>query len=96
MALADGELRLEWPGAGLTASKADAHFPGLERAIAIVRVALLLALSGVLLGARNIGGTLFRRGAKAAAPAAAILILLSFAGKANAQTPVEIPDQANA
>ena len=60
----------------------------VERVLTVLRVLLVLALAAVLLGARKLGGTVFRAGGKAAAMLA---FLLTIAG-ASAQTP--IPDAA--
>jgi hypothetical protein len=60
---------------------------GLERVLTVLRVALLLALAGVLLGARKIGGG-FLRGA--AGKAAALLVFALLSAHASAQT--TIPD----
>jgi hypothetical protein len=46
----------------------------LQRIITILRVALLLALAGVLLDLRRVGSPLFRRTAKTAAVLAAVLL----------------------
>lgn len=60
----------------------------LERVLTVLRVVLLLALAAVLLGARKLGGAVFRASGKAAAMLAFVLTIAS----ASAQTP--IPDQA--
>ncbi len=59
----------------------------VERAITALRVALLLLLAGVLLGARRLRASLFRGSAKAAA----VLAFLCLACQATAQSP--IPDK---
>ena len=60
----------------------------LERILTVLRVVLLLALAAVLLGARKLGGAVFRASGKAAPLLAFFFTLAS----AFAQTP--IPDQA--
>lgn len=60
---------------------------GLERVLTVLRVGLLLALAGVLLGARKIGGG-FLRGTPA--KAAALLVFALLSAQASAQT--AIPD----
>jgi len=60
----------------------------LERILTVLRVALLLILASVLLGARKLGGSIFRASGKAAAA----LVLFGAVANASAQSP--IPDQA--
>ena len=60
----------------------------LERVLTVLRVALLLALAAVLLGARKLTGAVFRASGKTAA----LLALLCTIASASAQTP--IPDAA--
>ena len=59
----------------------------LERVLTVLRVALLLALAGLLLGVRKVGGAVFRAGGKAAA----LLVFVFTLASASAQSP--IPDQ---
>jgi len=59
----------------------------VERLLNVSRVVLLLVLAGVLLGARKLGGTVFRASGKAAA----MLVFFSSVAGASAQSP--IPDQ---
>ena len=60
----------------------------LERVLTALRVVLLCALAAVLLGARTLGGAVFRTSGKAAA----LLVFFFTLASASAQTP--IPDQA--
>jgi len=60
----------------------------LERALTVLRIALLLVLVAALLGARKLGGAIFRAGGKAAVA----LAFFCAVGNASAQSP--IPDQA--
>jgi hypothetical protein len=60
----------------------------LERALTVLRVVLLLILAAVLLGARRLGGSIFRGRGKAAAA------LAFFCAVANASAQSPIPDQA--
>jgi hypothetical protein len=60
----------------------------VERALTVLRVALLVILAAVLLGARKLGGSIFRAGGNAA------VALAFFCAVANASAQSPIPDQA--
>jgi hypothetical protein len=64
-----------------------------QRALAALRVVLLLALAAILLDARRLTGSFFRTGRKATAKASVALFLAIFAGSSPARA-TEIPDQA--
>ena len=63
---------------------------GMERALTVIRVALLLLLAGTLLDARRLGRWVSREAPKGAAPAI-LLFAWAFASTASAQT--QIPNQ---
>ena len=63
--------------------------PALERGLTILRVVLLLALAGVLLGARHLGGSIFGKPAKLAA-----VLLVGFLAGAALPARADIPDPA--